>query len=125
VTSLADRPEIPRSRVSESQTIPLRALAIHEQGQVTVVVHGELDLGSSAALHREVHALLALPVEAIVLDLEGLDFVDSSGMRTLVELRQAAAERRIPFSVGPRSDAVHQLLELTGMTELLGPPNDA
>ena len=65
------------------------------------------------------HRSLALPVEAIVLDLEGLDFVDSSGMRTLVELQQAAAERRIRFSVGPRSEAVHQLLELTGVTDLL------
>jgi anti-sigma B factor antagonist len=124
MTSLADRP-FPSSRVSESQTVPLRATAVHEQGRVTVVVHGELDLGTAPALHREVQALLALPVEAIVIDLEGLDFVDSSGMRALNDLRQAAAERRIPFSVGPRSDAVEQVLELTGMTDLLGPATDA
>jgi anti-sigma B factor antagonist len=121
MTSLANGP-VPRStRVSESQTLPLRATAVHEQGQVTVVVQGELDLGSVFALHREVHALLALPVEAIVLDLQGLDFVDSSGMRLLNDLRLAAQERRVAFSIGPVSAAVDRMLELTGMTEVLGP----
>jgi anti-sigma B factor antagonist len=121
MSSLADRPTPALSRVSESQTVPLRAMAVHEQGQVTVMVNGELDLGSASALHREVHALLALPVESIVLDLSGLAFVDSSGIRTLNDLRIAAAERRIPFSIGPVSPAAQQLLELTGMSELLGP----
>jgi anti-sigma B factor antagonist len=122
MTSLAGRPRMPSSRVSESQTVPLRATAVHEQGRVTVVVHGELDLGTAPALYREVQALLALPVEAIVIDLEGLDFVDSSGMRALNDLRESATERRIPFSVGPRSDAVHQVLELTGMTDVFDLP---
>lgn len=123
MSSLADRPVRPSSRVSESQTVPLRAMAVHEQGRVTVMVNGELDLGSASALHREVHALLALPVESIVLDLSGLEFVDSSGVRTLNDLRVAAAEHRIPFSVGPISPAVRKLLELTGMTELFASPS--
>jgi anti-anti-sigma factor len=119
MTSLADGP-VPRStRVSESQTLPLRAMAVHEQGQVTVMVQGELDLGSASALHREVHALLALPVEAIVLDLEGLDFVDSSGMRVLNDLRLGAREHRVAFAIGPVSPAVERMLELTGMTDVL------
>jgi anti-anti-sigma factor len=120
MASLRDRPTPASSRVSESQTLPLRATAVHEQGRVTVMVSGELDLGSASAVHREVHALLALPVESIVLDLSGLEFVDSSGIRTLNDLRVAAAERRIPFSIGPMSPAARQLLELTGMTELFG-----
>ena len=121
MTSIADPP--PRSsRVSESQTVPLRATAVHEQGRVTVVVSGELDLASTSTLHREVHALLALPIAEIVLDLQGLEFVDSSGIRALNDLRVAAEEHRIPFSIGPQSVAVGRMLELTGMADLLGPP---
>jgi anti-sigma B factor antagonist len=121
VTSLADRPAA-SSRVSESQSVLLRATAVHEQGQVTVLVQGELDLGSAPALHREVHALLALPLEAIALDLDGLEFVDSSGMRLLNDLRVAAEERRVPFSISAVSPAVRRLLDLTGMADLLGVP---
>jgi anti-anti-sigma factor len=122
MASLADHSVPPSTAVTESQSVPLRAVAVHEQGQVTVVVHGELDLGSASALHREVHALLALPVEAIALDLAGLEFVDSSGIRLLNDLRVAADERRVPFSIGPVSAPVQRMLELTGMTGVLDPP---
>src|SRR5690349_10564075 len=122
MSSLADRPVPASSRVSESQSVPLRAMAVHEQGRVTVMVNGELDLGSASALHREVHSLLSLPVESIVLDLSGLEFVDSSGIRALNDLRVASADRGIPFSIGPVSPAARTLLELTGMTDLFGPP---
>src|SRR5689334_3725283 len=121
MTSLPDGALRPSTPVSESQTIPLRAVAVHEHGQVTVVVHGELDLGSAPALHREVHQLLGLPVEAIVLDLSGLEFVDSSGMRLLNELRLAATEHRVSFAIGPLSAPVERMLELTGMTSVFFP----
>ncbi len=118
MTSLSDRPAPRSTRVSESQVVALRAVAVHEQGQVSVIVRGELDLGSAPTLHREVSSLLALPVEAIMLDLAELEFVDSSGIRTLNDLRLAAGERRIPFCIGPKSEPVRRMLELTGLTEL-------
>jgi anti-anti-sigma factor len=122
MTSITDGPLPPATRVTESQSVGLRAIAIHEQGRVTVVVHGELDLGSAATLRREVHALLALPIEAVVLDLAGLEFVDSTGIRLLHDLRSDAREHRIPLTIDPISPPVRQMLDLTGMTGLLRPP---
>jgi hypothetical protein len=43
-------------------------------------------------------------------------------MRLLNDLRLAAREHRVAFSIGPVSPAVDRMLELTGMTDVLGPP---
>jgi anti-sigma B factor antagonist len=119
MTSLDPGPVPSTTRVTESQSVGLRAIAVHEQGRVAVVVHGELDLGSAPVLRREISALLALPIETIELDLDGLEFVDSGGVRLLADLRRDASEHRIPLSISAASAPVRNVLELTGRTDLL------
>ena len=62
---------------------------------VVVTVNGEVDLATSSELEACVlRAALEGAPSSVVLDLAGLTFIDSSGLRTLVSSSRAASEPR-------------------------------
>ena len=87
---------------------------------------GELDLDS---VHRVEAALDGLQDEGcveIVLDLRGLTFMDSTGLRLVIRWDTAARESGFRFAIVPGPDVVQRVFRLTGMDEHLtlaeGPP---
>jgi anti-anti-sigma factor len=61
----------------------------------------------------------------LVIDLRRVTFVDSSGLRALIEARKAAAEREIDFSVAPGPPGVQRVFRVTGTDVLFpAPPDD-
>lgn len=84
---------------------------------------GELDLTGGPRL------LEALPrgggEERIVIDLESVSFMDSSGLRSLIEARRVSSEAGRGFALARPSDAVMRVLQLVDLTaefELLDAP---
>jgi anti-sigma B factor antagonist len=64
---------------------------ITERGPVTVVaVAGELDLGSAPRLRDAAVRRLLAGDRALVLDLRGLEFIDSTGLGTVVAVLKRA-----------------------------------
>ena len=59
----------------------------------TLALGGELDLVSSPALDRTLDAVLASDAELIVVDLRGLEFMDSTGLHVLVKAQHRMDER--------------------------------
>ena len=83
-----------------------------EQGISVVTITGDLDVGSA----DDVEAALATP-GPLLADLCGVDFVDSYGLRTLLQRhRRAETEREIFAIAAPRDSALQRLLELVGTT---------
>ena len=84
--------------------------------KAVVVLAGELDLAGAATLERE---LSELDASAVVVDLRGLGFMDSSGLRTLAvaALRAQAAGRR--FAMVPGAAQVMRVFDVTRMRERL------
>jgi len=84
-----------------------------------ISVSGELDLASSAGLDEELQRLIESDVEQVILDLRELEFMDSTGLSTLVKAHQRAEEagRRFGLVRGPQQ--VQRLLSLTGVEERL------
>jgi anti-sigma B factor antagonist len=56
-----------------------------------VALRGELDLSRTLLLDSELQALEARRPDALVIDLRGLDFVDSTGIARLLGARRRAA----------------------------------
>ena len=52
----------------------------------------------------------------IIIDLGGVDFMDSSGLRSLLEARSAAGDAGPPFALARPSAAVRRVLELVDLT---------
>lgn len=80
---------------------------------------GTLDLATAPGLDRQLTELREAGWKLIVVDLGGLRFMDSSGLRLL--LRWDAEARRDGFSLQlvPGPAPVQRVFELTGMTERL------
>jgi anti-sigma B factor antagonist len=95
---------------------------------VVVCLVGEIDMGNADRLGRRVvtEALEpAGPARAVALDLTGLGYIDSSGLRMLEEIRRAvAAEGMRLFTIAPETCRASRLLELTGLTEHLATQPD-
>ena len=81
---------------------------------------GEVDLAGAPVLADEVDALALGPGHRVVLDLSGVDFMDSSGLHVLVRLHRRVEEVGGELSVRDPSPQVRHLLELTGLLPLLG-----
>ncbi len=87
-------------------------------GETVVSVAGEVDLTTSEELDRVVRAEMRR--EAVLLDLRGVTFMDSSGLRALDTLIRHSEEGGGTLRIDPAlSDSVRQILELTGMMSIL------
>jgi anti-anti-sigma factor len=93
---------------------------------VTVRLAGELDLATVEAFSAKSHDLLAEGFEHLVLDLRGLTFMDSSGLRAVLQLHhEAGTSARLEIIDGP--DHVQRLFTITGLRRFLqfAGPTDA
>lgn len=86
--------------------------------EVVVAVAGELDLQSADVLEHEVAGLHAAGHERIVVDLRRIEFIDSTGLRVLIELHRTTERegRHLSLVRGPRP--VQRIFELTATGEL-------
>jgi anti-anti-sigma factor len=84
--------------------------------RVRMLVRGEIDLADERPLIDEVDAVVGASADVVVeLDLAGVDFIDSSGLRALLLLRRAHGDRVL---LGARSAPVQRVLEIAGLAEM-------
>jgi anti-anti-sigma factor len=89
---------------------------------VTVVVAGEVDLAEMDAFRDAVVGAADDHTTAIVLDLDGVTFLGSSGLGALIGARLQLDERGIVMSIESCSPVVTRVLEATGIAGQLGRP---
>jgi anti-sigma B factor antagonist len=90
-------------------------------GTVAVVAPtGELDLSGATILEAELERLAAEPeLGAVVLDLRGLEFMDSSGLRLVVLADMQAREAGRRFALIRGGETVHRVFEITRVSDRL------
>ena len=85
-----------------------------EDGAVVVAPEGEIDLGTvdevRSAIEREHDGSAPL-----VIDLGGVGFLDTSGLRLMVEQNNRAAERGYELRVLPGPPPVQRVFEIAGL----------
>lgn len=93
---------------------------VRAEGRATIIaVIGELDLASSPELEQQLEQVWRSDADQLVLDLRGLEFMDSTGLSIIVGAHQRVTEtgRRLSVVKGPPQ--VQRLLDLTGVSERL------
>ena len=82
-------------------------------GETMVTVIGEIDLATTPQVQKEVSRFKS----RVVLDLRKVDFIDSTGIRMLIQekKRRVAAGSDLRLLVNP---TVRRLVELTGIDEM-------
>ena len=83
------------------------------QGRYVVTVRGELDLATSDRLWIELEPLLA-PQTVVVLDGTEISFLDSSGLRVLLQANNRATTGGAEFRLVAPQQAVQRVLDLAG-----------
>jgi anti-sigma B factor antagonist len=91
----------------------------YDDTEATIFLDGEFDMAGVARFWGYVSAVLAAHPLSIAVDVEGLTFIDSSGLAALLRARDTAAEARVPLRVIKPSRAVRLLVQYTGVQELL------
>ena len=77
---------------------------------------GELDIASAPVLAAQVAELRQAGCRHVVIDLSGLQFMDSTGLRFLLECYAEARRGHFTLALLPGPPAVQRVFELTHMT---------
>jgi anti-sigma B factor antagonist len=92
----------------------------HNQGTASVLtVAGELDLRTSPELEERLARAFDAGADLVILDLRGVEFMDSTGLRVLLTAHQRAHESGRRFALVRGADQVERVLTLTGVREML------
>ena len=91
-------------------------LATQTRGLAAIVkVAGTLDIHGAPDLDREIDRLLRGRSREILVDLRGIDFMDSIGIRSLVRAYRVAMKAGVPLWIVRGGTAVSQVLRMTGV----------
>ena len=104
----------------------LRTQVSELAGWTVVTVYGEVDVATSPQLREQLIRLVSDGRVRLVLDLEGVDFLDSTGLTVLLHANQDRA--RGPLILRSPTRAVSRVLGLARVAELFRiepqqPPN--
>ncbi|MGC9667495.1 STAS domain-containing protein [Planosporangium sp. 12N6] len=91
----------------------------HADGEVTIVLAGEVDASSGAHLRDVLFDALAGRPARITVDVRGLVFIDSTGIGTLIAARQAARRHGCRFVVTNTRGQVRRVLSIAGVLAAL------
>ena len=83
-----------------------------------MALYGEFDLASATDASRALQDLLNRDLDAVIVDLSGLDFMDSTGVKFLVDGRESALARGVTLSLVHGGDPVKRVLTVSGVTAL-------
>lgn len=78
-------------------------------------VRGEVDLASSGSLMAAAESLVKPDIGTLRLDLTGVTFIDSSGIRSILLIDEQCRESGVGFQVTP-SEQVQRVLSLVGLS---------
>jgi cysteine synthase B len=88
-------------------------------GWTVLELDGDLDFTHVNVARRAVHELALTRRGALALDLRGLTFMDTTGVRLILQALQRAEERGADFALIRGPFEVHRVLELVGLTDQL------
>lgn len=84
-----------------------------QDGTSHLLLFGEFDLAGIQQFEAVLGKLEASAPPIVVVDLSGLDFMDSSGLRALVMADQRASRAGRRFAIVPGPPAVRRVFEIT------------
>ena len=97
----------------------LRTRTTFDLGGAVVSVSGELDVSTADELAHTLAEIADRHPRAVIVDLAGLDFIDSSGLTVLVRARQQLDAQGGTLWLSSPTPSVLRVLEIVGLDILL------
>ena len=92
---------------------------IEDARGVVLVLAGELDAASAPELKQRLDELLRQPHARVMLDLNGLQFVDSAGVSVLIKAKQAADTHGRTLVLRRPTAQLERVFALVGLADWL------
>jgi anti-anti-sigma factor len=97
---------------------PLTIMTSRTGSETRLVAAGEIDLSTVGEL-RDAVLQAAAGADRVLLDLTRLDFIDTTGLGCLLELRSTLQGRGALFEIAADEGPVRQAVHVTGLGHLL------
>ncbi len=98
---------------------PLRIRAFEEPARHVLELGGELDIASVRHFERAAGQLLAHGASCLLLDISQVEFIDSTGLRSILSVKASCEGRGCEFCVTHGSGQVDRVLALTRLLDML------
>ena len=85
--------------------------------QLTIKLDGRLDTITAPDLEAELKSCLA-GVDDLIFDLEGLEYVSSAGLRTLLIAQKAMNAKEGQMKLIHVNEDVYEIFDITGFTDI-------
>ncbi len=105
--------------MTEQPAISFRAVRADLPSASGVAINGEVDVTAVPALERALAAAIETTAGGFVVDLSGVEFMDSSGLLAVLNGRGLLARESRALAVVCPAGPVRHLLEVAGVSELL------
>ncbi|HZU60775.1 MAG TPA: STAS domain-containing protein [Solirubrobacteraceae bacterium] len=87
---------------------------------VLMTIRGDVDLATESALRQALQPLIDRGTGQLAVDLTDVDFMDSTGVHLLVDANRRLSSQHRRLTIACREHgAVHRLLDLVGLLDLL------
>jgi anti-sigma B factor antagonist len=113
--TISDRPSSP-NRASMGR---LTMQTSERAGTHTLALRGELDISSAPMLEAALADVCARAPTEVVIDMAGVEFVDSSGFNAILRAKVLCEEWRCGFSLTPAQRPVERMVEATRLIDRL------
>lgn len=91
----------------------------HESGAEVLSLYGELDHSNAHVLESTLLGAESRETEAIILDLSGLEFCDSTGLGVIIRAATRSSQDSDRLAMLRARDQVQRLLKISGLEEHL------
>jgi anti-sigma B factor antagonist len=107
-----------RSVTREAYGVELQLEVTTENGYTVLTPRGDLDVATVRELRAAIHDQLAAGNVHLVLDLDEIEFIDSTGLGVLIGTRRRTFDLRGSFSIVCENQRVLRLLDLTSLDKV-------
>ncbi|MBN1166841.1 MAG: STAS domain-containing protein [Methanospirillaceae archaeon] len=82
---------------------------------LVVSLQGMLDASNADPVEEEIVSIDLLPLKGVIIDLSGLTYMSSSGIRVLIKIRRHLKNANIRFAISSLQPFVHEILDLADL----------
>jgi anti-sigma B factor antagonist len=90
-----------------------------DSGRHTFRLHGELDIASAPILDAALADACTEGAEEVVVDMGGIEFMDSTGLSAIIRGRELCETHQCAFTLTPAQRPVQRVFETTNLLKRL------
>lgn len=96
-----------------------------DSGIQILTLQGRLDAGSAPELEEKAKAAITEHAAPLILDMSGVDFISSAGLRTLLVLAKVVKTVHQTIALHSLQSMVREVMEISGFDKILAIAEDA